>query len=212
MGTTISDWPLNKMAAVLVLILSLLSVGHAFVHPFPPDPPKQVSAQEHCEICRAVMEQGPLKLGNKKWNNMNVVDAMENICNGENYMRYAFAPPTMVAACKKLIDGREEILEDAFMEIGSKKNYDRYPKGHSDKLCIEKVGLCANLDESAEAKKKPPSIFFDGKPQELEQDDKGGGYKVAGDSSGEAAAAETSSNQQSTEKPKAKKKKAKKKK
>ena len=71
------------MAAVLVLILSLLSVGHAFVHPFPPDPPKQVSAQEHCEICRAVMEQVPLKLGNKKWNNVNVVDAMENICNGE---------------------------------------------------------------------------------------------------------------------------------
>merc|ERR1711871_699878 len=201
----------RKMSAVVVLsTILLLSVGHAFVHPFPPDPPKQVSAQEHCEICRAVMEQVPLKLGNKKWNNVNVVDAMENICNGENYMRYAFAPPTMVAACKKLIDGREEILEDAFMEIGSKKNYDRDPKGHSDKLCIEKVGLCANLDESAEAKKKPPSIFVDGKPQELEQDDKGGGYKVAGDSSGEAAAAETNSDQQSTEKPKAKKNKAKK--
>merc|ERR1711871_192962 len=203
------DQPIPMKKAVASLAV-LAMAADAFVHPFPPDPPKSVSAQEHCEICRAVMEQVPLKLGKKKWDNVNVVDAMENICNGENYMRYAFAPPTMVAACKKLIDGREEILEDAFMEIGSKKNYDRDPKGHSDKICIEQVGLCANLDESAEAKKKPPSIFFDGKPQELEQDDKGGGYKVAGDSSGEAAAAETNSDQQSTEKPKAKKNKAKK--
>ena len=90
-------------------------------------------------------------------------------------MSYAFAPPTMVAACRKLIDGREELLEDAFMAIGSRKAYDADPKGHSDAICVKEVGLCAGLDESAEAKKKPPSIFFDGKPQEAAAEESPGG-------------------------------------
>jgi hypothetical protein len=61
----------------------LAMAAEAFVHPFPADAPKNISPIEQCEVCRAIMEVVPNKLGKKAWSNVNVVTAMEGICNGE---------------------------------------------------------------------------------------------------------------------------------
>jgi hypothetical protein len=98
------------------------------------------------------------------------MEALDDICNPENYMIYEFPPPEMREGCEAFIMDWEEVFEK---EMQTRENNDSI----ENKICSEITKACLNVNVK-DAPKFDNQIFVDGQPVPVGE---GGKVNLRGD-------------------------------
>lgn len=136
----------------MVLVLCLSALGSKVK--LPPD----MSQAIFCESCSAVMQEIG-KLLTKKSSDpreLQVVEAMEDICQAKYFSKYHYSPPTTIKACKFLIEKYEEELE----QLLTKQSAD-----YEKEVCYELTKACEGVDRSKKEKEEMDVRFNDQKQE-----------------------------------------------
>ena len=72
--------------------------------------PKDLDPKLYCNACQAIIKEVCKKL-RKSRSIVDVVTAMEGICNMRNFYVYEFTPPEMKKGCDAFMGGWEELIE-----------------------------------------------------------------------------------------------------
>lgn len=141
---------LLRISMVLVLCLSALGSKVKL----PPD----MSQAIFCESCSAVMQEIGKLLAKKSSDprELQVVEAMEDICQAKYFSKYHYSPPTTIKACKFLIEKYEEELE----QLLTKKSAD-----YEKEVCYELTKACEGVDRSKKEKEEMDVRFNDQKQE-----------------------------------------------
>ncbi|XP_015750956.1 PREDICTED: uncharacterized protein LOC107330939 [Acropora digitifera] len=126
---------LLKISAILFFIIPASTVN------LPPD----MSQGIFCESCTAVMKELDKLLAKKSSDprELQVVEAMENICQAKYFSTYDYSPPTTIKACKFLIENYEEEIEQ-FLSKNSRDS----EKG----VCYKMTKACEGVDRTKKEK------------------------------------------------------------
>lgn len=92
------------------------------------------------------------------------MEAMDDICNGENYMVYEFPPPEMREGCEAFIMDWEEVIERQLINRQNDKEVE-------NKVCNIISEACKNVNVK-DAPRFDDQIFVDGQPVPVGQDGK----------------------------------------
>lgn len=92
------------------------------------------------------------------------MEAMTDICNGENFMIYEFPPPEMREGCEAFIMDWEEVIEKELIERQGNKAIE-------DRICNQLSQACKNVNVK-DAPRFDNEIFVDGQPVPVGKDGK----------------------------------------
>jgi len=137
---------LLRISAVLVLCIPVSTVK------LPPD----MSQAIFCESCSAVVQELDKLLAKKSSDprELQVVEAMEDICQAKYFSKYHYSPPTTIKACKFLIEKYEEDIEQLLIEkTGDFEN----------EVCYKMTKACEGVDRSKKEKEDVDVRFNDQK-------------------------------------------------
>lgn len=138
---------LLRISAVLVVLCIPVSTVK-----LPPD----MSQAIFCESCSAVMQELDKLLAKKSSDprELQVVEAMEDICQAKYFSKYHYSPPTTIKACKFLIEKYEEDIEQLLIEkTGDFEN----------EVCYKMTKACEGVDRSKKEKEDVDVRFNDQK-------------------------------------------------
>lgn len=140
---------LLKISAILFFIIPASTVN------LPPD----MSQGIFCESCTAVMKELDKLLAKKSSDprELQVVEAMENICQAKYFSTYDYSPPTTIKACKFLIENYEEEIEQ-FLSKNSKDS----EKG----ICYKMTKACEGVDRTKK-EKEDLNVKFNNQKQKV---------------------------------------------
>ncbi len=93
-----------------------------------------------------------------------VIEAMDDVCNPEQYMIYEFPPPEMKEGCEAFIMDWEEVVEK---ELQRRKGNDHL----EGVVCLDITRACHNVNVK-DAPKFDKEIFVDGQPVPVGEDGK----------------------------------------
>ena len=124
------------------------------------DKPSGLSQGVYCEGCIATVKE-ILKKVNKKTGEsreVRVIEAMEDICNLQNFGSYEYSPPKTGQACKFLIENYDEEIENSLVsESGD----------FEQKICYELTEACKGVDRTKKEKEEL-EVNINDKKQKLE--------------------------------------------
>ncbi|KAJ7386215.1 hypothetical protein OS493_010609 [Desmophyllum pertusum] len=140
---------LFRIAAALMLCLPISGVQ------LPPD----MSQGIFCESCIAVMKELDKILTKKSSDprELQVVEAMEDICQSKYFSSYDYSPPTTVKACRFLIEKYEEDIEELLT---------RKVKDSEQEVCHKLTKACEGVDRTKKDK-EPIDYRFNNEKQEV---------------------------------------------
>lgn len=121
--------------------------------------PSDMSQGIFCEGCSAVMKELDKILAKRSSDprELQVVEAMEDICQTKYFSKYDYSPPTTVKACRFLIEKYEEDIEQLLMD-----NVDN----SEQEVCYKLTKACEGVDRSKK-EKEPLNYRFNNQPQEV---------------------------------------------
>mmetsp|Transcript_23006 Transcript_23006/g.37059 ORF Transcript_23006/g.37059 Transcript_23006/m.37059 type:complete len:157 (-) Transcript_23006:112-582(-) len=119
-----------------------------------------------CNACEAIIVEVDRVV--KKWrtDEARVIDAVATACAVEKLRIYDYPPPKMMKACRDVLDdGRDELVERAFLENPNAELVDI-----ARKVCQEATDLCSetNLLPASNGERSSPMIMQDGVPVDME--------------------------------------------
>ncbi|CAH3137260.1 unnamed protein product [Pocillopora meandrina] len=121
--------------------------------------PSDMSQGIFCEGCSAVMKELD-KLLEKKSSDpreLQVVEAMEDICQTKYFSKYDYSPPTTVKACRFLIEKYEEDIEKLLMDKVDNTEQE---------VCYKLTKACEGVDRSKK-EKESLDYRFNNQPQQV---------------------------------------------
>lgn len=121
--------------------------------------PSDMSQGIFCEGCSAVMKELD-KLLEKKSSDpreLQVVEAMEDICQTKYFSKYDYSPPTTVKACRFLIEKYEEDIEQLLMDKVDNTEQE---------VCYKLTKACEGVDRGKK-EKEPLDYRFNNQPQQV---------------------------------------------
>eukprot|EP00826_Nyctotherus_ovalis_P000720 TRINITY_DN10026_c0_g1_i13.p1 TRINITY_DN10026_c0_g1~~TRINITY_DN10026_c0_g1_i13.p1 ORF type:complete len:152 (+),score=26.78 TRINITY_DN10026_c0_g1_i13:202-657(+) len=111
--------------------------------------PSNVSPELYCEICLVILEEALSVLKHRKAE-MDVFDALDNICDVDRLYKYGYSIMDARDACQAFVANWEEVLEKNLM---NRTNSDQLAKT----VCIEITRVCLrdnSTDTNADRVKK----------------------------------------------------------
>lgn len=132
---------METASTLLLVMLSLI------VHVSIADKPSELSQGVFCEGCVATVKEMLKKLEKKTGDirEVKVIDAMEDICNLQNFGSYDYSPPKTGKACKYLIENYDEDIENIF--VAETEDLEQ-------KICYELTKACVGVDRSKKEKEE----------------------------------------------------------
>lgn len=123
----------------LVVVLSLPISGLIL----PPD----ISQGVYCESCCAVMKELDKFLAKKSSDprELQVVEAIEDVCRSKHLNKYGYSPITLVKACRFFIGKHEEDIEQLYLRGVDSVNTEK-------EFCYKLSKICEGVDRSKKAK------------------------------------------------------------
>ncbi|XP_001640330.2 serine/threonine-protein phosphatase 4 regulatory subunit 2 [Nematostella vectensis] len=123
--------------------------------------PQDMSQGIFCECCSATVKELTKKLQKKSsdpWE-VKVVEAMEDICNVNNFRAYDYSPPTTIKGCKFIMDKFDEDIESVLI----KKDPDP-----EKTICYEVTKACEGVDRTKKEKEEM-DVRINDKKQNIKQ-------------------------------------------
>lgn len=123
----------------LIIVLSLPISGLIL----PPD----ISQGVYCESCIAVMKELDKFLAKKSSDprELQVVEAIEDVCRSKHLNKYGYSPITLVKACRFLMGKHEEDIEQLYLRGIDSVNAE-------EEFCYKLSKICEGVDRSKKAK------------------------------------------------------------
>ena len=124
------------------------------------DKPSGLSQGVYCEGCIATVKELLKKINKKTGESreVRVIEALEDICNLQNFGSYEYSPPKTGQACKFLIENYDEEIENSLVsESGD----------FEQKICYELTEACKGVDRTRKEKEEL-EVNINDKKQKLE--------------------------------------------
>jgi len=146
---------LLRLAPVLLLCLP---VSGDTVTTMPPD----MSQGVYCYCCASFTKEMDKLLAKKTSDlrEVQVVDAMEDICQSKYFKTYDLSPPTTVKVCKFLIDKYEEEIEQLLIKRA---------EDTEQEICYKLSKACEGVDRSVKPK-EPFEYSFNNMRQKVKRE------------------------------------------
>lgn len=109
--------------------------------------PPNISQGVYCETCSAVMKELDKFLAKKSSDprELQVVEAIEDVCRSKHLKKYGYSPITLVNACKFFMEKHEEDIEQLYLKGVDKVNTEK-------EVCYKLSKICDGVDRSKKAK------------------------------------------------------------
>ena len=124
------------------------------------DKPSGLSQGVYCEGCIATVKELLKKINKKTGESreVRVIEALEDICNLQNFGSYEYSPPKTGQACKFLIENYDEEIENSLVsESGD----------FEQRICYELTEACKGVDRTKKEKEEL-EVNINDKKQKLE--------------------------------------------
>jgi len=97
---------------VIVLYINLSEAKKGKKKEKIPERPRNIDPALYCESCKAITKEMLKKIRGSR-SEIDIYDALSDICNQKNYYVYEFPPPDMVNGCNAFIPLHDETLAEA---------------------------------------------------------------------------------------------------
>ena len=124
------------------------------------DKPSGLSQGVYCEGCIATVKELLKKINKRTGESreVRVIEALEDICNLQNFGSYEYSPPKTGQACKFLIENYDEEIENSLVsESGD----------FEQKICYELTEACKGVDRTKKEREEL-EVNINDKKQKLE--------------------------------------------
>jgi len=138
-----------RLLLIFLVLMSVLEVNEAKKRKKPKKKQRKQAVRDPramCNACEAIIVEVDRVV--KKWrtDEARVIDAVATACAVEKLRIYDYPPPKMMKACRDVLDdGRDELVERAFLENPNAELVDIARKGGGRQLVETNIGCCKEI-------------------------------------------------------------------